>query len=584
MKTLFAKHKKQAGNSSRWAEFHRHAQQVPCEFANKKAGINLTTGAPEIDSLGAHWMHLLKRFRACARGETTHPPEHRTKQTSQMKKFKKLLKPYRQLSYLLSVIILSLALFALHIISAAGILFIVGCWQLLCFARSRRCGACFTTALSPEQLEEFNDIMREFGRYKGLLPGLNDMGSVSGGFAAIKALPDLVRRLTKDNDDLRGDVRKLRKQGLGSQNGVRWIGNKPFVTDECAGALTSVFVLDCAKLKGALDSLVPDAGARERIIALSAQTLGIEVRTALTTAEIPVPTVYVPQIIELVFRYGQARQYATVFPLGAGTVKLPRLKAGEDDFAYLGVGAAGMSQPIGEKRVTAELVTFTANKFGGLIRLPTELEEDTFIPIGQFLARYIARQLAKGEDKAMFLADGTAAYANQTGIGPYCAANTDYLWKLAAAKTKVTDITLDDLRNMRGLVNGAVLANMAQNGQTDAAYYMHPSMEPLLRGFNKYPNFVVFTTENGKPMFDGWPIHWIGVSSVNNNKAAPGEFASFFGDLSYWYLGERGAVRVEVSKEVFFATDELCMRALERFDVEAMAIDAMAALQLGAGI
>jgi HK97 family phage major capsid protein len=108
-------------------------------------------------------------------------------------------------------------------------------------------------------------------------------------------------------------------------------------------------------------------------------------------------------------------------------------------------------------------------------------------------------------------------------------------------------------------------------------------MEPLLRGFNKYPNFVVFTNENGKPMFDGWPVRWIGVGATNNGQAQPGAFAAFFGDLTYWYLGERGQVRVEVSKEVFFATDEIAMRALERIDVEAMAIDAMAAIRTGAG-
>jgi hypothetical protein len=34
-----------------------------------------------------------------------------------------------------------------------------------------------------------------------------------------------------------------------------------------------------------------------------------------------------------------------------------------------------------------------------------------------------------------------------------------------------------------------------------------------------------------------------------------------------------------MSREVFFATDELCMRALERIDVEIMAIDAMSALK-----
>jgi HK97 family phage major capsid protein len=582
MKTLSHQHKNRFGIHRRGAGFLAMPRMCSAVSQTKRQESISPPARQRLIPLARIWMHLLKRFRACARGETTHPPEQRTNQTSQMKKFKKLLKPYRQLSYLLSVIILSLALFALHIIPAAGILFIVGCWQLLCFARSRRCGVCFTSILAPEQIEEFQDIMREFGRYKGLLPGLNDMGSVTGGFAAIKVLPDLFRKLTKDNDELRGDLRKLRKQGLGGYNGVRWIGEKPFVSEDCARALTSVFVLDAAKLKGGLDTLVPDANARDRVISFAAATLGVEIRTALTTTEIPVPTIYVPQIIELVFAYGQARQFATVFPLGAGTVKLPRLKAGEDDFGYLGVGTAGMSQTIPEKRVTAELVTFTANKFGGLIRIPYELEEDTFVPIGQFLARYIARQLAKGEDKTLFLADGTAAYANQTGIGPYCAANPTYLLQLAGGKTKPSDMTLNDIRNLRSKVSGAILGNMAANGGTSAAYYIHPTFEPFLRGFNTYPNFVVFEYVNGKPMFDGWPVRWLGVSQAYQTTAAPAAYCMFFGDLSYIYLGERGAVRVEVSKEVFFATDELAMRALERIDVEIMAIDAMASLQTAA--
>jgi HK97 family phage major capsid protein len=228
------------------------------------------------------------------------------------------------------------------------------------------------------------------------------------------------------------------------------------------------------------------------------------------------------------------------------------------------------------------LVTFTANKFGGLIRIPTELEEDTFIPMGQFLARYIARQLAKGEDKTLFLGDGTATYANQTGVGPYCAANADYLLQLASGKTKPSDATLDDFRNLRGKVSAAVLGNMAANGQTQAAYYLHPTWEPFLRGFNKYPNFVVFENVNGRPTFDGFPVRWIGVSQPYKTSAAASAYCAFFGDLSYWYLGERGAPRVEVSREVYFATDELAMRALERIDVEAMAVDAVAALQTAA--
>jgi hypothetical protein len=39
---------------------------------------------------------------------------------------------------------------------------------------------------------------------------------------------------------------------------------------------------------------------------------------------------------------------------------------------------------------------------------------------------------------------------------------------------------------------------------------------------------------------------------------------------------------VEISRDVYFTTDEIGIRALERFDVEAMAVDAMAAIQLAA--
>jgi HK97 family phage major capsid protein len=308
---------------------------------------------------------------------------------------------------------------------------------------------------------------------------------------------------------------------------------------------------------------------------MAAEVLGFETtKAALDATSTPLPTVYVPQVIELVWKFGQARQFATVYPLGAGTVKLPRLKAGEDDFGYMGVGTAGMSQAVGEKKVSAELVTFTANKAGGLIRIPTEIEEDTFIPLGQFLARYIARQLAKLEDKTLFLGDGTATYANQTGVGPYCVANNAYLRQLGAGKTKPSDATINDFRAIRALINTAALVD-------DPAYYMNPTMEGLLVTFNTINNPLIYRPMmGGQPAtLDGFPIRWVGVMQAYSTAAAASTFLTLFGALSYWYLGERGAPRIEVSREVFFATDEIAMRALERIDTEAMAIDAMSALE-----
>jgi HK97 family phage major capsid protein len=462
----------------------------------------------------------------------------------------------------LAVLVLVVCLFTVGAVSSLEGACLLGIGQLAILCKDRKRPALFTVAFAQSQFDELEKILTGMKQYDGMF----------------KELPDRLKRLEKENDTLRADLRTFRKSGLAGIGGaVRWIGNKPFVSDDCARALTSVFVLQCAQITNGLESLIADASARERVKAFAAGNLGIEVRTAMTGTEIPLPTVYVPQVIELVFKYGQARQYGTVYPLGAGTVKLPRLKAGEDDFGYLGAGTAGMSQPVGEKRVTAELVTFTANKAGGLIRIPYEIEEDTFIPIGQFLARYIARQLAKLEDKTMFLADGTASYASQTGVGPYCAANPTYLLQLAGGKTKPSDATLADLRNLRGKVSAALLT-----GGFDAAYYINPTFEPMLRSFNQYPNFIIYENVNGKPTFDGWPVRWVGVTQSFVTTAAASAFIAFFGDLSYWFLGERGAPRIEVSREVFFATDELAMRALERIDVEAMGIDAMAALQTAA--
>ncbi|MGH7942401.1 MAG: phage major capsid protein [Limisphaerales bacterium] len=477
------------------------------------------------------------------------------------------LKKFPHLIALSAVCLWAVVMVMLGAPVAAGIVF-VALWQLSQLALSPRFAGFLATCLTDAQLKEFSEIME----------GLKEMGDE---FPKLRGLADRV-------DAIQKDVGKLKKGAFGGpvgHAGVRWLGNIPFVSDECAEALTATFVCG-AELAGRLETYVHDETKRKSFLERSRSILGIQQRAggALTPTDIPLPTIYMPQVIELVFAYGQARQFATVFPLGAGTVKLPRLQAGEDTFGFLGAGTAGMSTAVPEKEVEAALVTFTANKCGGLIRIPSELEEDSFIALGQFLARYIARQLAKLEDNTLFNADGTGTYANITGIGSYCVQNPAYLRTLGAGKTTVTDATVADFRALRGLVNPAVLYNMAANGQTQSAYYMHPSLESLMVTFNVIgsPQIYIPPTPGRPAMLDGFPIRWIGVSQANTGIAAPNAFAAFFGDLSFWYLGERGAPRVEVSREVFFATDELAMRALERIDVEAMAVDAMSTLQLAA--
>ena len=55
-----------------------------------------------------------------------------------------------------------------------------------------------------------------------------------------------------------------------------------------------------------------------------------------------------------------------------------------------------------------------------------------------------------------------------------------------------------------------------------------------------------------------------------------------FGDLRFAWLGVQGGFRLDTSSQASFATDEILIRALERFDFGIMATDALAVVQLAA--
>ncbi len=162
-------------------------------------------------------------------------------------------------------------------------------------------------------------------------------------------------------------------------------------------------------------------------------------------------------------------------------------------------------------------------------------------------------------------------------MGPNCTLNSNqYCVQLASGKTKPSDSTIADWRNMRALANAAALVN--------AAYYCHPTMEALLVTFNTLNQPLIYRPAQGNQpaTLDGFPIRWCGIMQPYKTSAAASAFLTVFGDLSYWYLGERLQPRVETSRDVYFATDEIGMPAIERIDVQAMALDAMSALETAA--
>jgi len=375
--------------------------------------------------------------------------------------------------------------------------------------------------------------------------------------AAEKAGTDLAT-LKSEFDKLAEDTRKLRQANLAVA--AKGATRKGEVSEECARYLGGLAVV--AGLKGG-------QLAGDRYDGMVKDILGVEPKTALSSSDIPLPVQYNAQVVELVSAHGAARRFGTVFPLGAATVKLPKLTT---DPAF---GLIAQSGTVTEKSPQIGWVTFNPEKFGGLVRLPSELDEDSIIAIGQFVARYSARQIALVEDTNFFIGTGAGSGANGSVKG-LCLSTIDNskVVQMASTKTKYSDTTLAHLRSIRATVDAPVIGM--------GAYYMHPSFEQHLSGLNTAGDKPYQANGSRGATLDGYAINWVDTMPAYSTSANVSKVFVLFGDLSYQYLATRGGVRMDTSKEAGFTTDEILIRALERFTIGLMANGAVSGLETAA--
>lgn len=381
------------------------------------------------------------------------------------------------------------------------------------------------------------------------------LSQIKGG---VDSVQQTVSQHGREIGHLRQDLDTVRRSQLQRAGSLSRAGE---VSDDCARHLAAVVIA------GALRSGRYDGPVKEHLLGLTRDVLGSEIKSALTGTDVPLPDQYSGEVVELVGHFGAARRFGTVYPLGAGTVKLPRLKT---DTAF---GLIGLSAAITEKSPQIDFVTFTASKWGGLVRIPAEIDADSIVAIGRFIARYAARQLAKLEDVVFFAADGTATYDSLEGLTKSVITNSK-VSQMASTKTKYSDATLAHWRTVRAVPDAPVLSN--------AAYYCHPSFEQLLSSFNASGDHPYNAGGPQGPTLDGFPIRWVDVMPAYSTTANASKVFVLFGDAAYQYLGVRGGVNLATSLDAAFTTDEILVRALERFTIGLMATGAVAGLQTAA--
>ncbi len=333
------------------------------------------------------------------------------------------------------------------------------------------------------------------------------------------------------------------------------------VSDDCAKFVGAVYLMAAIQQGKVVAPEESQAATIERWSNVCRSIIG---KTALTTTDIPLPQQFSGEVVELVSEYGSARRYGTIFPMGAGTVKLPKLKTSP------AFGLVAISNGGAEKSPQIEFVTFTASKWGGLIRLPAEIDEDSIVAMGQFLARYAAREMALIEDTVFWLADGSGTYDSLSGIlKQFDAAASRVV--LGSGETNIGAADLDEFRAMRPKVAATVLRR--------GKYFFHPSIETMLVAFNSSGDTPYIANGTNGARLDGFMIEWVDVLPAYSTSPSVSQVWGAFGDPSFTYLGLRGGMRLDTSKEAGFTTDEILVRALERFTIGHMATNHMAVIK-----
>jgi HK97 family phage major capsid protein len=387
---------------------------------------------------------------------------------------------------------------------------------------------------------------------------------IKAGWSGVSVLPTEFKTLRESTEKLGSDVKEVRRQ-LACGHGVRAPRRHGVVSDECARHVASTFIVHCER-SDKLDALCSVPAQRDALSAFARDTLNLSTRTALSTSEIPLPSNYSGEIRELISEFGVVRRCMSPYPIGMGTCRPARMGTRP------AFGSIAMSAAFTEKSPTVTFASLESHKIGGIVRLPREIDEQSVVAMGQFLARYGAVEFARAEDTWGFLADSSGTYENVKGI-VQVARDGGKTLSLASTKTKPSDATLDDFRQLRTKVNKAAL-----NGRL-SAYYLDSTWETKLPGFRTAgePN-VYQRLPDGSAILDGYPIVWTDVLTPYGTADNADKPIAVFGALSFWWMGEHGSPRIDTSEHVWFANDQLAVRFIEEIDFDYAAVDATAAL------
>lgn len=271
-----------------------------------------------------------------------------------------------------------------------------------------------------------------------------------------------------------------------------------------------------------------------------------------------VPSPMSQAIIDLREDYGVFRRNAKIQPMSSDTLTISRRAGG------LTAEFAGESSTASESDKTWNQIQLVAKKLSARARMTTEIAEDAIINMADDLADEIAYAFSLKEDQTGFNGDGSSTYGGITGVTTALEAETGYAGYINATSG---DDTFEELLLSDFVRCVAALPEYAENRNPKWYISKYGWGNSMLRLSTALAGNRISDVEGGGSReFLGYPVEISQVlpgSGSQDNKAMV-----LFGVLDLAAtLGSRTDVRVSVTDQRYWDTDEIGVKGTERFDV-----------------
>jgi len=235
---------------------------------------------------------------------------------------------------------------------------------------------------------------------------------------------------------------------------------------------------------------------------------------------------------------------------------------------FVGEGAS-----ITESTNQFDNVRLTAKKLAVYTRLSSELNEDAAVDLGGWVAAECARAFAQKEDECGFAGDGTSTYGGIVGARAALRGVDTTASNIAGLAVQGTGNTygalvLGDFRNVVGKL--PQFADTANAAWYVSRTFYHTVMAKLADAAGGNTNETIAIGGPREPLFMGYPVR---ISQAMPSTTAVSQVCALLGDLSQGaFFGDRRGIGVSLSEHDAFQTDELALRAVERFDVNVFGV------------